>query len=136
MFSDGGGNVKESTTLVEGQGIGFRTRVRLPSSPLDAVETNCRPTAKIEVFRNVFSIIVSTETKDIPPKTSKLTFRLLQKWIEDNHGVKVSKSSITQVKDKCGISKLEFGVKCDIVPDLKTEKEKLVLEAFQHYGLV
>ena len=135
-FSDGGGNVKELTTLVEGQGIGFRTGVRLPSSPLDAVETNCRPTAKIEVFRNVFSIIVSTETKDIPPKTSKLTFGLLQKWIEDNYGVKVSKSSITQVKDKCGISKLEFGVKCDIVPDLKTEKEKLVLEAFQFYGLV
>ena len=33
-FSDGGGNVKELTTLVEGQGIGFRTGVRLPSSPL------------------------------------------------------------------------------------------------------
>ena len=33
-FPSGGGNVKELTTLVEGQGIGFRTRVRLPSSPL------------------------------------------------------------------------------------------------------
>ena len=33
-FPGGGGNVKKLTTLVEGQGIGFRTRVRLPSSPL------------------------------------------------------------------------------------------------------
>ena len=29
-----GGNVKIQTTLVEGPGIGFWTRVRLPSSPL------------------------------------------------------------------------------------------------------
>ena len=28
LFSGGGGNEKELTTLVEGQGIGFRTRVR------------------------------------------------------------------------------------------------------------
>ena len=33
LFPGGGGNVKKLTTLVEGQGIGFRTRVRLPSGP-------------------------------------------------------------------------------------------------------
>ena len=65
--------------IVEVQGMGFWTRVRLPPNPLDAVETNCRPTAQIAVFRNVFSVIV---------------------------------------------------------PKLKTEKERLVLEAFRHYGLV
>ena len=31
LFSGGGGNVKKQTTLVEVQGIGFRTRVRLKS---------------------------------------------------------------------------------------------------------
>ena len=122
--------------IVEGQGIGFWTRVRLPSTPLDAVETNCRPTAQIAVFRNVFSVIVPTKTKDVPQKPAKLTFGLLQKWIEDNHGVKVSKSSVSQVKNKCGIQKLEFGAKSEFVPELKTEKERLVLEAFKHYGLV
>ncbi len=122
--------------IVEVQGMGFWTRVRLPSTPLDAVETNCRPTAQIAVFRNVFSVIVPIKTKDVPQKPAKLTFALLQKWIEDNHGVKVSKSSITQVKSKCGIQKLEFGAKCESVPTLKTEKERLVLEAFRHYGLV
>ncbi len=59
--------------------MGFWTRVRLPPIPLDAVETNCRPTAQIAVFRNVFNVIV---------------------------------------------------------PELKAEKERLVLEAFRHYGLV
>ena len=111
LCKSGGGNVKTQATLVEVQGIGFRTRVRLPSSPLEAAETNCRPTAQIAVFRNVFSVIVPTKTKDVPRKPAKLTFRLLQKWIEDNHGVKVSKSSIMQMKSKCGIQKLEFGVK-------------------------
>lgn len=136
QFPPDGGNVKELTMIVEGQGMGFWTRVRLPSTPLDAVETNCRPTAQIAVFRNVFSVIVSTKTKDVPQKLARLTFGLLQKWIEDNHGVKVSKSSITQVKNKCGIQKLEFGAKCNVVPELKTEKERLVLEAFKYHGLV
>lgn len=110
--------------------------VRLPSTPLDAAETNCRPTAQIAVFRNVFSVIVPTKTKDVPQKPAKLTLGLLQKWIEDNHGVKISKSSITQVKSKCGIQKLEFGARCASVPALKTEKERPVLEALKHYGLV
>ena len=79
-------------------------------------------------------MIVSTKSKDIPQKPAKLSFSLIQEWIEKNHGIKVSKSSITQVKNKCGIQKIEFGVKCDIVPELKTEKERLVLEAFKHYG--
>ncbi len=122
--------------IVEERGIPVWTRVRLPPGPLEAAETNCRPTAQIAVFRNVFSVVVPYKSKDIPQKTVKLTFGLFQKWIEDNYGVKVSKSSISQVKNKCGISKLEFGVKCDIVPELKSEKERLVLEAFRHFGLV
>ena len=40
LCKSGGGNVKTQATLVEVQGIGFRTGVRLPSSPLEAVETN------------------------------------------------------------------------------------------------
>ena len=67
-------------------------------------------------------------------KPAKLTFDLIQKWIEDNHGVTVSKSSITQVKNKCEIKRIEFGAKSDVIPELKTEKERLVLEAFEHYG--
>ncbi len=135
LFPGGGGNVKEKTTLVEVQGIDFRTGVRLPSSPLKAEETNCCSTAKIAVFRNVFSVIVSTDTRDIPTKAQKLTFAMLQQWIEETHGMTVSKSSITQVKNKCGIEKLAYGMKATIIPELKTKKENLVYEAFKHFGL-
>ena len=122
--------------IVEERGIPVWTRVRLPPGPLEAAETNCRPTAQIAVFRNVFSVVVPLNPKDVPQKTEKLTFALIQKWIEENYEVKVSKSSITQVKNKCGISKLEFGVKCVAVPELKSEMERLVLEAFKYYGLM
>jgi len=59
--------------------VRFMVRLITHRVHFDAVETNCRPTAQIAVFRNVFS---------------------------------------------------------EIVPKLKTEKERLVLEAFRHYGLV
>lgn len=65
-----------------------------------------------------------------------MTFGLIQNWIEDTYSIKVSKSSITQVKIKCGILKLECGSKCNTVPELNTEKERLVFEAFRYYGLV
>ena len=69
---------------------------------------------------------------DCPP-----TYAAIQKWIEDNHGVKVSKSSVTMVKDKCGALKLDF--KAGKEPDsgiIKTAKERLVLEAFRAFGVV
>ena len=116
--------------------MGFWTRVRLPSTPLTATQTNCRPNVKIAVCRNVFSVIIPMIHRDISLEPAKLTFGLIQKWIEDNHGMKVSKSSITQVKNKCEIQNLEFGAKSNVVPDLKTEKEKLVLKAFEYYGIV
>ena len=69
---------------------------------------------------------------DCPP-----TYAAIQKWIEDNHGVKISKSSVTMVKDKCRASKLDF--KAGKEPDsgvIKTPKERLVLEAFRAFGVV
>ena len=69
---------------------------------------------------------------DCPP-----TYAAIQKWIEDNHGVTVSKSSVTMVKDKCGALKLDF--KAGKEPDsgiIKTAKERLVLEAFRAFGVV
>ena len=67
----------------------------------------------------------------------RLTYADIQKWIEDNRGVKVSKSCVAAVKDKCGVLKLAF--KAGKVPEdgiIKTAKERLVLEAFRALGVV
>ena len=121
--------------IVEEHGMDFWTGVQLPSSPLEAVETNCRSIAQLGAFRNIVSIVLATNNTDIPKKPSQLTFSSIQKWIEGMYGVKVSKSSITQVKNKCKIDKIEFGAK-GIMPELQTEKEKLVLKAFEHFKIV
>ena len=41
--------------IVEGQGIGFWTRVRLPSSPLDYVKSN--PMFDIVIYKNIFALV-------------------------------------------------------------------------------
>ncbi len=124
--------------------MGFWTRVRLPSGPPEGYRSNPRPGSTIQirsiaVYKSTFGIVLDTSgygieqtAPDCPP-----TYAAIQKWIEDNHGVKVSKSSVTMVKDKCGASKIDF--KAGKEPDrgiIKTAKEKLVLEAFRAFGVV
>ena len=59
QLSVGGGNVKELTMIVEVQGMGFWTRVRLPSTPLDGVqEAPQLKKCKICLYENVFGITV------------------------------------------------------------------------------
>ena len=125
--------------IVEGQGIGLWTRVRLPPIPPKSKRSNTVQIRNIAVYRSTFGIVLDTSgydaeqcDPDCPP-----TYAAIQKWIEDNHGVKVSKSSVTMVKDKCGALKLDF--KAGKEPDsgiIKTAKERLVLEAFRAFGVV
>ena len=117
----------------------FRTGVRLPSPPPKSKRSNTVQIRNIAVYRSTFGIVLDTSgydagqcDPDCPP-----TYAAIQKWIEDNHGVKVSKSSVTMVKDKCGALKLDF--KAGKEPDsgiIKTAKERLVLEAFRAFGVV
>lgn len=65
-----------------------------------------------------------------------ISFLQIQKYIKDTYNVDVSKSSITQVKNKCCIDKLERHAKHvdDVI--LKSEKEKLVFETFKHFEIL
>lgn len=119
--------------------MGLWTRVRLPPTPLKSKRSNTVQIRSIAVFKSMFGIVLDTsgydagkDALDCPP-----TYAAIQKWIEDNHGVKVSKSSITMVKDKCGASEIDF--KAGKEPEsgiIRTAKEKLVLEAFKALGVV
>lgn len=111
--------------------MGFWTRVRLPSGPLKAVETNDCPTAQIAVLKNVFSIILyvdmDAEYEDAAPNDT-ITFRMIQDWILYTYDVSVSNSSITQVKEKCGLDTLRIdSAVLESNPKLKSKKEKYVL---------
>ena len=64
-----------------------------------------------------------------------LSFGNIRRWVEANYGIKVSNGSISQVMKKCGMEKLEAGAG-ELVIQLKSEKEKLVYEAFKHFNVV
>ena len=120
--------------------MGFWTRVRLPSTPLKSKRSNTVPIRSIAVFKNEFGIVLDTSgygAEFVSMNDYPLTYLGIRRWIEDNYDVKVSKSSITSVKHKCKVSKFDF--KAGKEPDtntIRTEKEKLVLEAFKGLGIV
>ncbi len=107
--------------------------------PPKSKRSNTVQIRSIAVYKSTFGIVLATSecdagqcNPDYPP-----TYAAIQKWIEDNHGVKVSKSSVTMVKDKCGALKIDC--KAGKGPDsgiIKTTKERLVLEAFRAFGVV
>ena len=79
-------------------------------APPKSKRSNTVQIRNIAVYRSSFGIVLDTSgydagqcDPDCPP-----TYAAIQKWIEYNHGVKVSKSSVTMVKDKCGALKLDF----------------------------
>ncbi len=120
--------------------MGFWTRVRLPSGPLKAVETNGCPTAQIAVLKNVFSIILyvdmDAEYEDATSNDT-ITFRMIQDWILYTYDVSVSNSSITQVKEKCGLDKLRIdSAVLESNPKLKSKKEKYVFDAFKYFKII
>ena len=92
----------------------------------------------LSVLRNVFIIIVSIDFDDNEKKTdaTNISFTQIQKYVNDTYDVKISKSSITQVRNKCGIDKLERHAKHVENVTLKSEKEKLVFETFKHFEIV
>ena len=122
--------------IVEGRGRIFRTRVQLPSGPLDREVQNGYPTAHFAAFKNQFAIIFDVNWSYEPPKRNELSFGSIRDWIYDTYGFEISNSSISQVKAKCHINSLEEPGDDVRIPKLKTDKEKAVLEAFRYYNII
>ncbi|MBR3825192.1 MAG: hypothetical protein IKJ39_08330 [Lachnospiraceae bacterium] len=116
--------------------MGFWTRVRLPSTPLDREVKNGYPIKDIAGFRNVVYISIDADEleKQETPK-SKYSFRSIKKWIQNTYGVTVSNSSISMVKKKCGIETI-VPEATNIVPRVITDNERYVVEAFKNLGII
>ena len=118
--------------------MGFWTRVRLPSTPLQREVTNPVKRASLHVFRNVCLHILNVDWESMNKEMcveEKATFGNIRRWVADEFGVKVSNGSISQVMKKCGMEKLEAGAG-KLAVQLQTEKEKLVYEAFKRFNVV
>lgn len=118
--------------------MGFRTWVRLPSGPLQREVANPIQGTSLHVFRNVCAHVLYVDWESMHKDAdaeARLSFGNIRKWVLDVHGIKVSNGSISQVMKKCGIERLDDeGAELSI--ELKSEKEKLVYEAFKHFNVV
>ncbi len=124
--------------IVEGQGIGLWTRVRLPPNPLQSEASNTYPINKIAVFRNIFFVIIDMKGYHEEEKATetKITFAYIRRYVSEHYNLKISNSTITQIVNKCGLNSINLGQKINTMPSVKSEKEKVVLEVFKELGIV
>ncbi len=67
------------------------------------------------------------------------TYADVTEWVMKTYGEHVSNLNIAQVKDKCGFEKRENynkGKEGHRIPKCPPEKEKMILEAFKHFGMI
>ena len=77
---------------------------------------------------------------DATSAETKATYAEIKDYVLKEHGLKVSSLYISQVKRKCG---LEVGENYNLAksedakqPNCPEEKEKVILEALEHFGML
>ncbi len=97
---------------------------------------------KIVNDKNVEYMHVDYEPEDaeyLKSAKGSASYREIKEWIKEQHDVSVSNLYIAQVKDKLGFEKRENynkGADGHRVPNCPAEKEKLILEAFEHFRMI
>ena len=71
--------------------------------------------------------------------TRKATYRDIVRWVKETYGVHVKNIDIPRAKQRCGLAHMELDRAAS--PGYKPEKkrpdrEALVIEAFQHFGMI
>ena len=117
--------------------MGFWTRVRFPPSPLEEEQTNRYPSCRIAVRRFSFCMIFEAKILEMfDSEPLDITFSTIKRWILKKYGINVSNSSISQVKEKCGIEDLKLDLKLKCTCSKLSEKEKYVVMALKHFNVI
>lgn len=120
--------------------MGFRTGVQLPSGPLYSQPSNPVSKLKIGVRHNIACISITFDAFDFVKQEAPATYGQIQAWVKNHYGVHVSNLSISQTKERHGLAKTEYkgykGSEGHYIPKLKPEREKMILEAFRHFGMI
>lgn len=115
-----------------------RRRDRLsPPSPLEAEQTNRYPNFVLAVLKFTFCMIFEAKILEMfDVERLDITFSTIRAWILKRYGVIVSNSSISQVKEKCGIDEFKLDMKLECECENLTEKEQYVLMALKHFKVI
>ena len=85
---------------------------------------------------------IDYETKDaeyLKGLQGSATYKEIKAWIKQEYGMNVTNLYIAQIKDKCGFEKRKnyyIGSESGKVPICPPEKEKAILGAFKHFGMM
>ncbi len=116
------------------------------AGPLRREVTNPHPIRKYEgfelaVYRNCFALILNLDFLDEYDAEQddtklKITFADIRACVKRKFDVDVSNSSISQIKKKCCIDSFDEQYELLSVSEIKSDKEKMILEAFRELGIV
>ena len=88
---------------------------------------------------DVIEVELELDELDLTSAESKATYEEIKEYVLKEHGLKVSNLYISQVKRKCGI---EVGVNYNLPksedsrqPQCPKEKEKVIVDALEHFGM-
>ncbi|MDD3243647.1 MAG: 23S rRNA (uracil(1939)-C(5))-methyltransferase RlmD [Eubacteriales bacterium] len=85
---------------------------------------------------------IDYETKDaeyLKGLQGSATYKEIKAWIKQEYDMNVTNLYIAQIKDKCGFAKRDnynIGSESGRVPTCPPEKEKAILGAFKHFGMM
>ena len=103
------------------------------------VETVCL-LSKLHEAKHHVNVTLDMDELDITPAESKATYEEIKDYVLDKHGLQVTNLYIAQVKRKCGIIERENYNKSQKEdakqPQCPEDKEKAIMDALEHFGMV
>ena len=84
-------------------------------------------------------IDIDLDVEKLESKGGTATYTEIKNYIQDKYGLNVSNLYIDQIKDKAGLEKRKnynHGSGDGKVPTCPPEKEKAIMDAFRHFGLI
>jgi len=103
------------------------------------VETVCL-LSKLSDAKHHVEVELNLDEMDLTAAEKKATYQEIKDYVLENSGLKVSTLSIAQVKQKCGIIEREnynLPKKEDYKqPPCPPEKEKAIMDALKHFGMI
>lgn len=95
--------------------------------------------SKLDVDKHI-DVEIKLDELDLTSAESKATYAEIQEYVWGKYELKVSTLCIAQVKKKCGIKLREHYNKSkkenQVIPQCTPKKEKIIVEALNHFKMI
>ena len=96
--------------------------------------------SKLHEAKHHVNVTVDMDEMDLTSAESKATYEEIKEYVLEKHGLQVTNLYIAQVKRKCGIIERENYNKPKSEdakrPQCPEDKERAIMDALKHFGMV